>query len=68
LYALTEVIERIDLSRDDLGALRLRLIGVKNEDPSSPDFEPKATRDGKERYRDSVVLDLDYTVLMPKRR
>jgi 2-methylfumaryl-CoA hydratase len=68
LYALTQVIERIDLGRDDLGALRLRLIGVKNEDPSVPDFAPKATQDGKERYRDSVVLDLDYTVLMPKRR
>jgi 2-methylfumaryl-CoA hydratase len=67
LYALTEVIERIDLGRDDLGALRLRLYGVKNEDPSSPDFEPKISKDGKERHRDCVVLDLDYTVLMPKR-
>jgi len=33
LYAFTDVIERIDLGREDLGALRLRLVGVKNQDP-----------------------------------
>jgi len=68
LYALTEVVERIDLGRDDLAALRLRLYGVKNADPATPGFEPRIEQDGKQRYRDNVVLDLDYTVLMPRRR
>ena len=77
LYAWTDVLERIDLGRDDAGALRLRLVGVKNLDPSQEPIELK-TRDpsassrqapsGREQYHPNVVLDLDYTVLMPKRR
>ena len=69
LYAFTDVIDRIELGRDDLGALRLRLVAVKNQDPSLEDFQIK-TRDpekGRERYPSNLVLDLDYTVLMPKR-
>jgi 2-methylfumaryl-CoA hydratase len=67
LYALTEVVDRIDLGRNDVGALRLRLIGVKNQDPAEAGFEPKVTEGGKEKYLSNVVLDLDYTVLMPRR-
>ncbi|MFN8638911.1 MAG: hypothetical protein U0360_05520 [Dehalococcoidia bacterium] len=33
VFAWTDVIERIDLGRPDAGALRLRLVGVKNHDP-----------------------------------
>ncbi|MBW2493519.1 MAG: MaoC family dehydratase [Deltaproteobacteria bacterium] len=69
LYAFTDVIERVELGRQDLGALRLRLIGVKNQDPSLEHFEIK-TKDpesGRERYASNLVLDLDYTVLIPKR-
>ena len=69
LYAFTDVIDRIELGRDDLGALRLRLVAVKNQDPSLEHFEIK-TRDaesGRERYPSNLVLDLDYTVLIPKR-
>jgi 2-methylfumaryl-CoA hydratase len=68
LYAFTDVIDRIELGRDDLGALRLRLVAVKNQDPSLEHFEIK-TRDaesGRERYPSNLVLDLDYTVLIPK--
>jgi 2-methylfumaryl-CoA hydratase len=70
LYAWTEVLERIDLSRNDCGALRLRLVGCKNIDPN---LEPiplkvKNEKTGREQYHANVVLDLDYTVLMPKRR
>jgi 2-methylfumaryl-CoA hydratase len=69
LYAFTEVKERIDLGRSDLGALRLRLVGVKNHDPSKEPIEPQQTDDkGRERYHPNVVLDLDYTVAMPTRR
>jgi Acyl dehydratase len=68
LFAWTEVLERIDLGRADAGALRLRLVGVKNIDPREEDV-PLRVKDGtgRESYHPNVVLDLDYTVLMPKR-
>ncbi len=70
LFAWTEVLERIDLGRPDCGALRLRLVGVKNLDPNEEEV-PLKVRDpesGREGYHPNVVLDLDYTVLMPRRR
>jgi 2-methylfumaryl-CoA hydratase len=70
LYAWTDVIERIDLGRPDAGALRLRLIALKDLDPNKEPVEVK-TRDpesGRESYHPNVVLDLDYTVLMVRRR
>lgn len=69
LFAWTDVIEKIDLGRPDAGALRLRLVGVKNSDPNTEDQPFKVTDEGgRERYHPNVVLDLDYTVLVPKRR
>ena len=69
LFAWTEVLERIDLGRPDAGALRLRLVGVKNLDPNEEPIELKVrdAESGREGYHPNVVLDLDYTVLMPKR-
>jgi 2-methylfumaryl-CoA hydratase len=68
LYAWTDVLERIDLGRKDAGALRLRLVGVKNLDPGKELVELKtAAEGGREQYHPNVVLDLDYTVLMPRR-
>ena len=67
LFAWSDVLERIDLGRPDCGALRLRLVAVKNSDPATEDQPFKVTDDsGRERYHPNVVLDLDYTVLMPK--
>jgi 2-methylfumaryl-CoA hydratase len=70
LYAWSEVLGKIDLGRDDAGALRLRLVGVKNLDPNQERVEVKMKNEksGREQYHANVVLDLDYTVLMPKRR
>ena len=69
IFAWTDVLERIELGRDDCGALRLRLVAVKDADPASEDVPLKlAGEDGRERYHPNVVLDLDYTVLMPKAR
>ncbi len=70
LFAWTEVLERIDLGRTDVGALRLRLVGIKNVDPNEEPVELKARdpESGRESHHPNVVLDLDYTVLMPKRR
>ena len=69
LYAWTDVLERIDLGRADAGALRLRLVGVKNLDPSKEpiDLKVREEKRDREQYHSNVVLDLDYTVLMPKR-
>ncbi|MDO8616173.1 MAG: MaoC family dehydratase [Dehalococcoidia bacterium] len=70
LFAWSEVLERIDLGRADAGALRLRLVGVKNLDPNEEDvpLRVKDAESGREGYHPNVVLDLDYTVLMPRRR
>jgi 2-methylfumaryl-CoA hydratase len=69
LYAWTDVLERIDLGRPDVGALRLRLVALKDLDPNKEQIEVK-TKDaesGREQYHPNVVLDLDYTVLMVRR-
>jgi len=62
IYAWSEVLDKSDLmGRSDAGALRIRTVGVKNKNGS--DF-PDMGEDGK---RDpSVVLDLDYWVILPK--
>lgn len=70
LFAWTEVLERVDLGRTDAGALRLRLVGLKNVDPNEETVELKIrdAASGREQYHPNVVLDLDYTVLVPRRR
>lgn len=70
LYAWSEVLERIDLGRPDCGALRLRLVTLKDLDPNKEPVELTArdSETGREQYHPNVVLDLDYTVLMPRRR
>ncbi len=63
VYAWSEVRERLALpGRDDLGALRLRTVAVKDR---PADGFPLFGEDG--RYDAAVVLDLDYTVLVPRR-
>ncbi|MDA0256888.1 MAG: MaoC family dehydratase [Chloroflexi bacterium] len=69
VFAWTEVLERIELGREDAGALRLRLVAAKNADPATEDVPLRVTgEDGRDRYHPAVVLDLDYTVLIPKAR
>jgi 2-methylfumaryl-CoA hydratase len=61
IYAYTEVLDRAELpGRDDLGALRLRMVAVKNADPTREDVPLKVEKDGKQVYHGNVVLDLDY--------
>ena len=68
VFAYTDILEKIDLDRDDCGALRLRLVATKNLDPYTENMEIKvADEKGRERYHPNVVLDLDYTVLIPKK-
>lgn len=63
IYAWSEVVERMEVpGRKDLGALRLRTIATKNQPCAA--FPLK--KDEKD-YDPSVVLDFDYTVLLPRR-
>jgi 2-methylfumaryl-CoA hydratase len=61
IYAWSEILGKEALpGRRDLGALRVRTVATK--DRPCPDF-PGRTGD---KYDPAVVLDLDYTVLMPR--
>jgi 2-methylfumaryl-CoA hydratase len=63
VYAWSEVLAKLELpGRRDLGALRLRTVATK--DKPCADLPYKAA-DGN--YDPAVVLDFDYTVLMPRR-
>ncbi|MHC8507889.1 MAG: MaoC family dehydratase [Rhodospirillales bacterium] len=63
IYAWSEVLEAHDLpGRSDVGALRLRTVACKNR--PAADF-PGGAGPG-ENPGENTVLDLDYTVFMPK--
>lgn len=64
IYAWSEILEKqVFSTRDDVGALRIRTIAVK--DQLCAEF-PDMISDGKPHP--AVVLNLDYTVLMPRRK
>jgi 2-methylfumaryl-CoA hydratase len=61
VYAWSEVLDAWTVEgRGDVGAIRLRTLACKDHAPA--DF-PGKTKDGG--YDDCVLLDFDYTVLMP---
>ena len=62
IYCATEVLDAWQLPNSDFGALRLRMIGIKNMSPT--DLVEIKTDKGN---HPNVVLDLDYTVLMPRK-
>jgi len=66
IYAWSEVRDRLEVpGRSDLGALRLRTVACKNlECCAFPDEGVSEESPG--RYHPAVVLDLDYTVLLPR--
>ncbi|MDX2505841.1 MAG: MaoC family dehydratase [Gammaproteobacteria bacterium] len=63
LYCYSEVLDVIKHHRKDIGLLRLRTIGLKNITPK----EVSQARSEENKYHSYVVLDLDYTVVIPKR-
>jgi 2-methylfumaryl-CoA hydratase len=68
IYAWTDVLDRADLT-ERTGALRLRLVAVKNINPMDDEI-PLRIRDertGREAYHANVVLDLDYWLAMPRK-
>lgn len=63
VYAWSEILDKMALlGRADFGALRVRTVATK--DRACADF-PYQDAEGK--YDPAVVLDFDYTVLMPRR-
>jgi 2-methylfumaryl-CoA hydratase len=62
IYAWSEVLDKHEIEgRKDVGALRLRLVATK--DSPGTDFP---LRDAEGKYLEQVVLDFDYTVLVPR--
>jgi 2-methylfumaryl-CoA hydratase len=62
VYCVTEVLDKFEISCE-IGALRLSMVGIKNMSPNElKDFKTENT------YHPNVVLDLDYTVAMPRRK
>lgn len=63
VYAWSEVLDKMDLpGHPGVGALRLRTVGLKDQNAQGFPY-----KDGEGKYDPAVVLDFDYTVLMPKR-
>jgi len=63
IYAWSEVVDRAPLpDRDDFGTLRVRTVATK--DRPCADFP---LHDAAGKYDSAVVLDFDYSVLMPRR-
>jgi len=69
LYAWTDVLECAELpGRTDLGALRMRLVAVKNVDPAREAVSLEVVGEGgKKGYDPRVVLVLDWWGLVPRR-
>ncbi|MCE9633820.1 MAG: MaoC family dehydratase [Methylophilales bacterium] len=66
-YTWTEILERWELpGRSDIGALRLRMVGLRNLAATELQ-DTHVEQNGKRTYHPNVVLDLDYTVFMPRK-
>ena len=64
IYAWSEVLRKAPLpGHDRLGALQLRTVATKDQSCDSFPY-----KDAEGRYDPAVVLDFDYTVLMPRKR
>ena len=61
IHAWSEVLDKAETSDPNVGALRLRLVAVKNR---MAEGFPLRNDDGK--YAEGVVLDFDYWALMPR--
>jgi 2-methylfumaryl-CoA hydratase len=62
VYAWSEILEKAELpNRDDVGALRVRLVAVKNRNSEGHPY-----KDDNGKYQDGVILDLDIWLIIPK--
>jgi len=65
LYCFSEILEKKELpGRTDIGALRVRLVGIKNIPAAG--FSEEIEQDGKRKLHPNVVLKLDYVALMAR--
>lgn len=69
IYSYSEVLETHEQGDAPSGALRLRLVAVRDIDPAEhDDFTLRVADDkGGKRYDPRVLLDMDYWELMPRR-
>lgn len=74
VYAYTDVLETAEIGHDSVGAVRLRMVCLKDVDPAKLDdpaaFELKidsVDKPARKVYNDGVILDLDYWDLIVKR-
>lgn len=68
LYAWTEVLEKQELDRrQDIGALRLRTTATKNLPCAGFPRLPETKGAKKTAESEAIVLELDYTVILPRR-
>ncbi len=63
IYAYSEIVQKIKHKRDDIGLLRVRTVALKNMRPE----DVKNLKDENGKYLKNIVLDLDYTVVIPKK-
>jgi 2-methylfumaryl-CoA hydratase len=61
VYARSEVLNRAETANPTIGALRLRLVAVKNRPAGTA-----PVRDEAGKYAEGVLLDLDYWALIPR--
>jgi 2-methylfumaryl-CoA hydratase len=63
IYAWSEVVDKMELpGRREIGALRLRTVAAKDRACAAFPFQ-----DSEGKFDPSVVLEFDYTVLIPRR-
>ncbi len=68
IYCRTEITDKLELSQfNGAGILRLRQFGFKNK-PGSKISEITTEKNGKKIYNSNTVLDIDYFVLIPRRK
>lgn len=68
IYAWSEVLDRAELPKQPrLGALRLRLVAVKNADPVLEPITRVVTSEKGQAPDSRIVLDLDWWGLIPRR-
>ena len=64
IYCYSIIKEMIEIERKDIGLMRVQTIGLKNKTPK----EMASHLDENGKYLDNVVLDLDYTVIVPRKQ
>ncbi len=66
IYAFSSIVDRWQLpEHEDFGALRVKTWGVKNT-PSETIDKPTSIQDGRKTFHKDIVLELDYTLLVPR--